>query len=90
MKIVSLKPTDPTEAMSDYQIEARLTLLECRYEAIKERIDRNPDTLTLSLLREFSELSREINRLKYEIVRRLLAEHEQPTHNWTIYRNPQK
>ena len=90
MKIVSLKPTDSTEAMSDYQIEARLTLLECRYEAIKERTNRNRDALTPGLLREFLELSREINRLKFEIVRRLLAEHEQPTHNWTIYRNPQK
>ena len=90
MKIVSLTPTDPTDAMSDYQKEARLTLLECRYEAIKERTNRDPDTLTPGLLREFSELSQEINRLKYESVRRLFAEHEQPARRWTIYRNPQK
>ncbi len=90
MKIISLTPTDTTEVTRDYQIEARLVVLECRYEAMKERFDRNPDTLTPSKLREFSEVSLEINRLKCERLRRLLDEQRHTTQNWTIYRNPQK
>ena len=90
MKIVSLTPTDPTKAMSDFQIEERLVVLECRYRAIKERIDRNPDTLTLSLLREFSGVALEISRLKCELARLWLKEQQPPTHNWTIYRNTKK
>ena len=90
MKIVSLTPTDTADAMSNYQREAALILLECRYEAIKERADRSPETLTPSLLREFLELSKEINRIKTESARRLLDKPISPAHRWTIYRNPQK